>query len=114
MISRPKKKPLRFILAERAVFFFFSLCIFSLFLYGIGTAQAFMDSTQLFLLRLSLFMGLFLAASSFLGFVLELWRGIVSKRRRFFAAALYLLFCLSGLAAAVLASFITVTAGGNV
>ncbi|MDR2184793.1 MAG: hypothetical protein LBO80_03875 [Treponema sp.] len=114
MISRPKKKPLRFILAERVVFFFFSLCAFSFFLYGIGTAQAFMDATQLFLLRLSRITGFFLAAAACLGFVLEFWRGIVSKRRRFFGAALYLFFCFFGLAAAVLAAFITVVAEGNV
>ena len=113
MISRPKKKPLRFILAERAVVFFFSLCAFSFFLYGTGTAQAFMDSTQLFLLRLSLITGLFLAAAAGTGFVLALWAG-AAKGRRFFGAAVYLFFCFFGLAAAVLASFITVTAGGNV
>jgi hypothetical protein len=114
MISRPKKKPLRFILAERAVVFFFSLCAFSFFLYGTGTAQAFMDSTQLFLLRLSLITGLFLAAAAGTGFVLALWAGTVPRGRRFFGAAVYLFFCFFGLAAAVLASFITVTAGGNV
>ena len=114
MVSRPKKKPLRFILAERAVFFFFYLCVFSFFLYGIGTAQAFMDSTQLFLLRLSLATGLFLAAAACTGFVLALWAGIVSKGRRFSGAAVYLLFCFFGLAAAGMASFITAAAGGNV
>jgi hypothetical protein len=114
MISRPKKKPLRFILAERAVFFFFTLCAFSFFLYGVGTAQVFMDSTQLFLLRLSLSTGLFLAAAAGTGFVLALWNAIVSKGRRFSGAVLYLFFCFLGLAAAVLASLITVVAGGNV
>jgi hypothetical protein len=114
MIFRPKKKPLRFIVIERAVFFFFSLCAFSFFLYGIGTAQEFMDVTQLFLLRLFLGTGLFLAAAASAGFVLALWRCIVSRGRHVFGAVLYLFFCFAGLAAAALASVITAIAGGNV
>jgi nitrate/nitrite transporter NarK len=114
MVSRSKKKALRFILVKRGVFFFFSLCGLSFFLYGIGTAQAFMDATQLFLLRLSLVTGFLLAAAAAAGFVLALWNRIVLKGRGLCAAVLYLFFCCLGLAAAALSSFITAVAGGNV
>jgi hypothetical protein len=111
---RLEKKPVIAILIKRAILFFFFLCALTAFLYGIGTAQEFMDRTQLLLLRLSIVFGLSLAAGSLYGIALNCWFVFHDRKRRFVAGAgLYLLLGLFGAAIATLAAFIIVAAGGN-
>jgi hypothetical protein len=112
--SRPEKKPVIVILVKRAILFFFFLCVLTAFLYGIGTAQEFMDRTQLMLLRLSVVLGLSLAVGSVYGIALNFWLALTDRKYRFFGGAgMYMLSGLFGAATATLAAFIIVAAGGN-
>jgi nitrate/nitrite transporter NarK len=113
-ISRPEKKPIIAILVKRTVCFFFILCFLTVFLYGIGTAQEFMDITQMFLLRVSVVLGLFQAVGSIYGLVLDLWFFFHDRKPRFLmgAAAYSILGVLGGLVAA-LGAFIVVVSGGS-
>jgi hypothetical protein len=111
---RPEKKPVIAILVKRAILFFFLLCALTVFLYGIGTAQEFMDRTQLMLLRLSVVFGLSLAVGSIYGIALNCWFVFHDRKYRFFTGAgTYLVLGLFGAAIATLAAFIIVAAGGN-
>ncbi|MDR2102241.1 MAG: hypothetical protein LBP43_06690 [Treponema sp.] len=86
----------------------------TIFLYGIGTAQGFMDITQLMLLRLIIILGIFLGIGSVYGIILALWlirRGL--KFRYVGGIGGYLLLSLFGILTALIAAFIVVTAGGN-
>jgi hypothetical protein len=112
--SRPEKKPFIAILVKRAILFFFLLCVVTAFLYGIGTAQEFMDSTQLMLLRLSVVLGLSLAVGSVYGIALNFWLAFNDRKYRFFTGAgIYILLGIFGALMATLAAFIIVAAGGN-
>jgi hypothetical protein len=112
--SRPEKKPIIVILVKRAVLFFFFLCALTAFLYGIGTAQEFMDRTQLMLLRLSVVFGLFLGVGSIYGIALNFWLGFHDRKARFFGeAGIYIVLGIFGAVVAILAAFIIVVAGGN-
>jgi hypothetical protein len=112
--SRPEKKPVIAILVKRAILFFFFLCALTVFLYGIGTAQEFMDRTQAMLLRLSVVLGLSLAVGSLYGIALNFWFALHDRKYRFFTGAgMYIILGLFGAAIATLAAFIIVAAGGN-
>ncbi|GHV34103.1 hypothetical protein AGMMS4952_26420 [Spirochaetia bacterium] len=112
--KRPVKKPIIIILVRRVVLFFFFLCVLAVYLYGIGTAQLFMDRTQLLLLRLSLIMGLSLAIGSLYGLGMSVWLIIRRGKHRFLGSVgLYIVMGLFGAAIAVLAAFIISAAGGN-
>jgi hypothetical protein len=112
--SRPVKKPIIIILVKRAVLFFFFLCVLVAYLYGLGTAQEFMDRTQLLLLRLSVILGLSLAAGSLYGIILNVWLIVHKRKYRFLGdIGLYLVLGILGVALATLAAFIMVAAGGN-
>jgi hypothetical protein len=112
--SRPEKKPIIIILVKRAVLFFFFLCALTAFLYGIGTAQEFMDRTQLLLLRLSVVFGLSLGVGSIYGIALNFWLGFQGRKFRFFGeAGLYTILGIFGAVIATLAALIIVAAGGN-
>ncbi|MDR2631564.1 MAG: hypothetical protein LBC60_11645 [Spirochaetaceae bacterium] len=114
MVSRPKKKPILAILVKRTVFFFFTMCIFTVFLYGIGTIQGFMDTTQHVLLRLSIILGFSLAVGSIYGILLDLWFIFRQGKRRFFwGIGGYIGMGMLGAAIAALATFIVVVSGGN-
>jgi hypothetical protein len=109
-----KRKPLIAVLVKRTVSFFFVMCIFSVFLYGIGTAQGFMDRTLLFLLRLSVLLGFFQGVGSLYGFILDFW--LLFHRREFrylYGAGAYLFLCFLGAGIAVSGVFIIIVAGGN-
>ena len=82
--TREKQLP---ILINRTVIFFFFMCFFTLFLYMVGSAQKFIDSTQLFLLRLYTILGIFLAFTSASGVILDLSRFIKTKRLRYLLRA---------------------------
>ncbi|MFP3041768.1 hypothetical protein LQZ19_08085 [Treponema primitia] len=111
---RPLKKPFIAILVKRAVLFFFFLSLLVVYLYGIGTAQEFMDRTQLLLLRLSVILGLSLAVSSIYGIILNVWIIVHDRRYHFLGGAgFYIALGILGIAIATLAAFIMVAAGGN-
>jgi hypothetical protein len=113
-VFRLTRKSLGAILIKRTVFFFLALCFLNLFLYGIGTRQEFMDSTQLLLLYLSLITGFFLAAGSLYGFFLQLWRIFHEKSSPLLkGAGMYLGLFLVGMGVALFAVFIIVFAKGN-
>jgi hypothetical protein len=81
--SRLFKEKLLFILVNRTVILFFIICLLTLFLYAIGTIQDFIDSTQLFLLKLYETFGIFLFVTSLFGMVLDLGRLIKMKKIRY-------------------------------
>jgi hypothetical protein len=111
---QPEKKPIIAILVKRAILFFFFLCALTVFLYGIGTAQEFMDRTQLLLLRLSVVFGLSLAVGSVYGIALNFWFVFHDRKYRFFTGAgMYIALGAFGAAVATLAAFVIVAAGGN-
>ncbi|MDR2759762.1 MAG: hypothetical protein LBB78_10335 [Spirochaetaceae bacterium] len=113
-ISRPKKKPILAILVKRTVFFFFTMCIFTVFLYGIGTIQGFMDTTQQIMLRLAIIMGFSLAVGSIYGILLDLWFIFLQGKYRFFwGIGGYIGMGVFGAVIAALATFIVAISGGN-
>jgi hypothetical protein len=113
-ISRPEKKPIIAILVKRTVCFFFALCFLTVFLYGIGTAQEFMDVTQLFLLRLSVVLGLFQAVGSIYGLILDLWFVFHDRKFRFLkGAVVYSILGVLGVLTAALGTFMVVVSGGS-
>jgi hypothetical protein len=113
-ISRPEKKPVIEILVKRTVTFFFGMCLLTIFFYAIGTAQGFMDITQLMLLRLTITFGIFLGVGSVYGIILALWLARKGLKVRYIGGiGSYLLLSLFGILAAFVAAFIVVTAGGN-
>ena len=83
MRMRPDPKPLIALLVKRAVFFMFGSSSLSLFLYGVGTAQDFLESTQLLLLRLSYLSALLLAIGAVYGMLLDLYFAYRLRRKRF-------------------------------
>jgi hypothetical protein len=114
MVSRPKKKPILVILVKRTVLFFLTMCVFTIFLYGIGTIQKFMDATQQLMLRLIIILGFSLAAGSIYGILLDLWVVFYQKNRRFFGGmGGYIGMGLFGVVIAAAATFIVVVSRGN-
>jgi hypothetical protein len=108
------------LVVKRAVFFFFVICILTFLLYGIGTSQGFMDTTQFELLRLSIIFGLLLGVGSLYGIILNcvLFVRVTDARpgAARFAGGLgaYILMGLFGIIVAAVAALIQVVAEGNV
>jgi hypothetical protein len=114
----PQKKTSGFkfaaITAVRVTVFFLFMAILTIFLYAIGTAQDFMDSTQLMLLRLTVLWGALLATASFYGFVLDIIVFIRQRKFRSLGGVLvYLFLGTIGLAVLAGALFIITAAAGN-
>jgi hypothetical protein len=113
-------KPIIALLVKRTVSLFFAICILTFFLYGVGTGQGFMDTTQFRLLNLSIIFGLFLGVGALYGIILNcilLAQGANSVREtRHYAGdiGVYILMGVFGLALATMAAFILVVAEGNV
>jgi hypothetical protein len=113
-IFRPQKKSILVLLVKRTVFFFFTMCVFTVFLYGIGTIQEFMDTTQQIMLRLSIILGFSLAVGSIYGILLDLWVFFYERNRRFlWGIGGYIGMGLFGAAIAAVATFIVVVSRGN-
>ena len=111
---RYMKEKLPPILASRTVIFFFSMCVLTLFLYAAGTAQGFIDSTQLSLLRLYVILGIFLTVSAVYGMFVALGRFLKLKKKRYIVrAAIYLLLAIFGVITVLAVIFIITVAGGN-
>jgi hypothetical protein len=90
------------------------MCLLSVFLYSIGTAQEFTDLSMLLLLRIAVLMGLFLGVGSIYGLALNFWLVFrYHKFRYLIGAGGYMLLGVFGAAVAVLGLFIIIVAGGN-
>ena len=114
MLTKPEGKPLIILLVKRAVLFLFGLCLLSVFLYGVGTVQEFLDTTQVALLRASSGLGLLLGIGAAYGIFLDIGAASLLKAPRYlFGAGAYLFLSLFGLALAGAASFILVAIAGN-
>ena len=85
--SRLPKEKLLYILVNRTVIFLFVMCLLTLSLYAAGTIQGFIDSTQLFLLKLYEGLGIFLMVTSFCGIVLDIERCFKVKKKRYLLRA---------------------------
>jgi len=102
------------ILVNRTAVFFFLMCLVTLFLYGVGTQQGFIDSTQLSLLRLYIALGIFLTVDSAYGVALDLERLLKNKKTRYlFRAGGYFLLVLFGAATVAAVMFIITLSKGN-
>ena len=101
-------------LISRTTVFFFLMCLLTLFLYAAGTVQNFIDSTQIFLLRLYTVLGIFLAIIAIPGIFINLGRFFKAKKWRYLLrTGVYLLFVFFG-AITVLAVLVIITmAEGN-
>jgi hypothetical protein len=94
--------------------FFFFMSLFSVFLYGVGVRQRFMDTTQVMLLRISALFALVLGVLSMYGIVLDIWFLIRTRGLRFLLGiAAYCIAAIFGILIALAAIFILVFAGGN-
>ena len=112
--SHPEKKPILALLVKRTVFFFFIMCVLTVFLYGIGTVREFMDATQALLLRLAAVFGFLLAVGSVYGIGVDLWFILYKGKYRYFLGiGAYALLVIFGIIVAAAATFIVVISGGN-
>jgi hypothetical protein len=112
--SRPEKKPILALLVKRTVFFFFIMCVLTVFLYGIGTVREFMDTTQEVLLRLAAVFGFLLAVGAVYGIGVDLWFILYKGKYRFFlGVGGYAALGIFGILVAAAATFIVVISGGN-
>jgi hypothetical protein len=90
------------------------MCIFTVFLYGIGTIQGFMNTTQQVMLRLAIILGFSLAVGSVYGIFLDFWFVFSQGKSRFlWGVGGYICMGLLGTIIAVVATFIVVISGGN-
>ena len=111
---RFKKKRLLPILVNRAAIFFFLVCLLTMFLYAAGTVQGFIDSTQLFLLRLYTVLGILLTLSSTLGIILSFGRFFrVKKTRYLLRAGGYIFLAVFGVVTVLVVVFIVAVSRGN-
>ena len=102
------------ILINRTVIFFFLMCLLTLFLYLVGSAQEFIDSTQLLLLRIYSILGIFLAFTSASGVILDLWRFIRTKKIRYlFRAGGYVFLVVFGIFTVIVVMAIVAIATGD-
>ena len=102
------------ILISRTVTFLFIMCLLTIFLYAVGTIQGFVDSTQLSLLRLYVFLGIFLCPVSLLGMILSLRFYYKTKKIRYILrAAAYFFLLLFGIGTVLVFTFIMTILTGN-
>jgi len=103
------------ILISRAALFFLLLSLITLFLYGVGTAQGFTDSTQFAFIQLYVALGIFLGVISLCGLFVEVGRFITSKEVRYlFRAGGYIVLIAFAIVTSFGALFILAIAEGNI
>jgi hypothetical protein len=112
-LTRPKDKAIVVVLIKRTVIFYLGLCVLTIFLYGIGTNQGFMDKTQLMLLNLSIVLGICLGTSACYGIVLDIVMMCQGKFRYLNGIVFYIILVGVGLALAAFSTFIIVLTQGN-
>jgi hypothetical protein len=99
---------------KRIVFFLAIMSSLSMFLYGIGTAQDFLESTQMLLLRLAAALGLLLSIGSTCGFSLDLGYTFIERSPRFLLGAFAYIFAAAlGISVTLFSHGILVLVAGN-
>ncbi|MDR0553522.1 MAG: hypothetical protein LBG76_01810 [Treponema sp.] len=99
---------------RRGAVFFFIMDCFTLFLYGLGARQRFMDATQSMLLGLASGFSLSLILMAICGVSITLRRLFRREQRRFvLELGLYALLSVFGVLTALFAGFILVFSRGN-
>lgn len=112
--SRLLKEKLLHILINRSVIFFFMICLITLILYAAGTAQGFIDVTQLSILSFYVIPGIFLIVTSVAGMILSLKRLTKTGKFRYFLRALvYLFLAVFGTISVLAVKFIVTLTTGN-
>lgn len=112
---RPSRKPLIILLVKRAVLFLTVMCALVVFLYGIGNAQEFLDSTQVSLLGAASALGLLVAVGAAYGCALDVYAVFALRSKRYLiGGGVYLIVALFGLAVAVSASGLLVAISGRI
>ena len=90
------------------------MCLLILILYAAGTIQEFIDSTQLSLLRLYVFLGISLVISSIYSTILNLGQLIETKQVHYlFRACGYVFLVVFGVATVLVVMFIIIISEGN-
>lgn len=113
-LSRPPEKPLLVLLVKSAVFLLFILTFVTAALYGFGSAQNYLDSTQILLLRILSITSLLLVIGSAYGIILDV--GMLWKKREeryIFGLLVYVFLGILGLGITILSSFIGALMIGN-
>jgi hypothetical protein len=111
---RPKSKPLPILLVKRVVLLLSIMGAVTIFLYGIGTAQDFLESTQLGLLRLSASLGILLFCAAACGFMLDVAYALVRRApRNLWGAFAYLFAFALGVSIALFSNGVLVLVAGN-
>ena len=111
---KPSQKPLIILLVKRVVLFIAFINILLIFLYAIGTAQVFLDSTQIMLLRWASSMGVLLFIGALYGFILDIYGAIRLRSARFLWGCLaYLSLSVLGAVLATSASAVLVLVSGR-
>jgi len=112
--SSLSKEKLLYILINRTVIFLCIMCLLTLSLYAAGTIQGFIDSTQLFLLKLYEGFGIFLMVTSFCGIVLDIERCLKMKKMRYLLrAGGYLLLVIFSVTTILAVMAIIALSGGS-
>ncbi|HCM26160.1 MAG: hypothetical protein A2Z99_11855 [Treponema sp. GWB1_62_6] len=113
-LAKPERKPLIVLLVKRTAVFLLAVCALLVFIYAIGTAQDFLDSTQSFIIRGLSAIGLLLAVGSAYGFAIDIWIAVASRAtRHLFGALSYLVLVFIGLGAAAFSAFLLSAIAGN-
>jgi len=104
------------LIVHRTVVFFFVLCLLTLLLYFAGTAQSFLDTTQIMLLSIYIALSIFLAVISLFGAALGIRRRFFVQRkvRELVQTAVYALLSLFAVVTSIAAAFIVAVSRGNV
>jgi len=110
-IIRNDHKPLIIILVKRTISFFLGICILLLFLYGVGTRQSFMDSTQIKLLQGIITTGFFLGVASVYAIFLNIWFTFYKKILYVKSMGYYIIIGIFGFMIAGLGTFILTITG---
>ena len=113
-IHRVRQERLLPILVNRTAIFFFLMCLLTIFIYASGTVQDFIDTTQLFLLRLYVVLGVFLVITSAFGMLLDLLRFARLKKPRYLLrAGGYIFLAIFGVGTVLAVLFIITLSEGN-
>jgi hypothetical protein len=83
------------VIVNRAILFFFFICLLTGFFYILGTVQGFMDDTLYLLLRIGAVFGILLTVSSVLGFFIDLGFLLAKKKIRYLGVMFF--YCFLGI-----------------
>lgn len=114
MRMRPTEKPFIVLLVKRCILFLFLMTLLCLFLYGVGTVQDFLASTQSFLLGSVYRLALALCIGSAYGVALDLFFAFrLGSTRLVWGAFFYLLMMAFAAASVLFGGGLLVLIAGN-